>query len=49
MNRKWEYLILAVGPLDQDAMNILGADRWELVAVVLETTLTQLVFKREVK
>ena len=49
MNRKWEYLVLGVGTLDADMMNVWGADRWELVMVVTGADLTQLVFKREVR
>ena len=43
--QQWEYRIIA-SAMTQDDLNSLGAEGWELVAVVAQPPTTQFYFKR---
>jgi hypothetical protein len=43
--QQWEYRVIA-SALTEDALNMLGAEGWELVGVVTLPATTQFYFKR---
>ena len=45
----WEYRIVRLGPLSEqeEALNSLGADRWEVVSIVAEGSESRAYLKRE--
>ena len=47
----WEYKVVAIAAsvIDEQVLNSLGLDRWELVLLRTNSETDQLVFKREKK
>lgn len=43
---KWEYLVKDLAALDEDALNALGEQGWELISAALSGYPARAVFKR---